>query len=49
MVAAPEGNPSSIGDRKGTTKKLCDKDFAERSGELSGESLPQNPCFFFSG
>ena len=25
-----------IGDRKGTTKKLCDQDFAERSGELSG-------------
>ena len=25
-----------FGDRKGTTKKLCDKDFAERSGELSG-------------
>ena len=25
-----------IGDRKGATKKLCDKDFAERSGELSG-------------
>ena len=25
-----------VGDRKGTTKKLCDKDFAERSGELSG-------------
>ena len=25
-----------IGDRRGTTKKLCDKDFAERSGELSG-------------
>ena len=24
-----------IGDRKGTAKKLCDKDFAERSGELS--------------
>ena len=23
-------------DRKGTTKKPCDKDFAERSGELSG-------------
>ena len=22
--------------QKGTTKKLCDKDFAERSGELSG-------------
>ena len=26
----------TIGDRKGTKKKLCDKDFAERSGELSG-------------
>ena len=26
----------SFGDRKGITKKLCDKDFAERSGELSG-------------
>ena len=25
-----------FGDRKGTAKKLCDKDFAERSGELSG-------------
>ena len=25
-----------FGDREGTTKKLCDKDFAERSGELSG-------------
>ena len=25
-----------IGDRKGTTKKLCDRDLAERSGELSG-------------
>ena len=25
-----------FGDRKGATKKLCDKDFAERSGELSG-------------
>ena len=25
-----------VGDRKGTTMKLCDKDFAERSGELSG-------------
>ena len=25
-----------LGDRKGTTKKLCDKDLAERSGELSG-------------
>ena len=24
-----------IGDRKGTTKKVRDKDFAERSGELS--------------
>ena len=27
---------SRIGDRKGTKSKLCDKDFAERSGELSG-------------
>ena len=26
----------NFGARKGTTKKLCDKDFAERSGELSG-------------
>ena len=25
-----------FGDRKGTTKELCDKDFAERSGKLSG-------------
>ena len=25
-----------FGDRKGTTKKLRDKDFAKRSGELSG-------------
>ena len=25
-----------VADRKGTTKKLCDKDFAERSGEFSG-------------
>ena len=27
---------SQVGDGEGTTKKLCDKDFAERSGELSG-------------
>ena len=25
-----------LGHREGTTKKLCDKDFAERSSELSG-------------
>ena len=25
-----------FGNRKGSTKKLCDKDSAERSGELSG-------------
>ena len=25
-----------IGNRKGTTKKTCDKDFAECSGEFSG-------------
>ena len=30
------GNAPIFGDRKGTTKKLCDKDFAERSGEFSG-------------
>ena len=30
------GTHNTIGDRKGTTKKQCDKDFAERSGELSG-------------
>ena len=28
-----------LGDGKGTTKKLCYKDFAERSGELSGAIL----------
>ena len=27
---------ANIGDKKGTTKKLYDKDFAKRSGELSG-------------
>ena len=27
---------SILEDRKSTTKKLCDKDFAERSDELSG-------------
>ena len=36
----PSGNvPSrepSVRARKVTTKKLCDKDFAEHSGELSG-------------
>ena len=36
----PRGKPlnhkKQFGDRKGATKKLCDKDFAERSGELSG-------------
>ena len=26
-----------IRDRKGTPKNFCDKDFAELSGELSGE------------
>ena len=25
-----------FGDTEGATKKLCNKDFAERSGELSG-------------
>ena len=32
-----QGNAGVLfGDRKGTTKQLCGKDFAERSGELSG-------------
>ena len=35
MLMPLSGKPF-IGDRQGTTKKLCDKDFAERSGELSG-------------
>ena len=34
LVSPPVG--PLIADRKGTTKKLCDKDLAERSGELSG-------------
>ena len=34
-----------FGDRKGTTKKLYDKDFAERSGELSGAIRLRTPCF----
>ena len=29
-------NFDCVRDRKGTTKKLCDKGFDERSGELSG-------------
>ena len=32
----PVGHLPGLGDRKDTTEKLCDKDFAERSGELSG-------------
>ena len=32
---------TKIRDRKGTTKKLCEKDFAERSGELSGANWLQ--------
>ena len=35
-----------VGDRKGTTKKLCDKDFAERSGELSG-AICLNTLFYY--
>ena len=38
-------NPPYIRDGKGSTKKLCDKGFPERSGELSGAILPRNPCF----
>ena len=36
-----------VGDRKGTTKKLCDKDFAERSGELSGVRSASTPLFYW--
>ena len=32
----PKFGFSMVGDRKGTTKKPCDEDFAEHSGELSG-------------
>ena len=32
-------------DRKGTTKKVCDKDFAERSDELSG-AIASKPLFY---
>ena len=31
-----------IGDSKGTTKKACDKDFAERSAELPGAICLKN-------
>ena len=31
--------------QKGTTKKLCDKDFAELSFELSGAICLKNPSF----
>ena len=31
-----QSEPPYIRDRKGTPQNLCDKDFAERSGELSG-------------
>ena len=35
-------SPKSLfGDRRGTTKKPCDKDFAECSGELSGAICPK--------
>ena len=38
---SPSTKPSrtmfiDVGDKKDTAKKLCDKYFAERSGELSG-------------
>ena len=32
---------AKIRDRKGTPKNLCDKDFAEVSGELSGAICPK--------
>ena len=37
---------TQVGDRKGTTKKLCDKDFAERSAELSG-AIASKPFFYW--
>ena len=36
MGPTRQNSEGKVGDIKGTTKKLCDKDFAERSGELSG-------------
>ena len=35
-ASQPSPETQKVGDRKGTKKKLCDKDSAERSGELSG-------------
>ena len=40
-----EAPQRTVGNGQGTTKKLCDKDLAERSGELSGAICLQNPCF----
>ena len=36
VLGLGSGERLLFGDREGTTKKLCDKDSAERSGELSG-------------
>ena len=35
-----------IGDRKGTPKNMCDKDFAELSGELSGSRIVSKRLFY---
>ena len=38
----------NFGDRKGATKKVCDKDFAKRSGELSGAiRFASKPLFYW--
>ena len=38
--------PPLIRDRKGTPKNFCDKDFAERSGELSGAICLKTLVFY---
>ena len=37
------------GQKKGTTKKLCDKDFCRTFGWTFWCDLPQNPCFIGNG
>ena len=41
LIITSRDASSAFGNRKGTTKKLSDKDFAERSGELSGAICPK--------
>ena len=44
--AFPVHSESSLGDRKGTPKYFCDKEFAELSGELSG-AICLKPLFYW--